>query len=43
MRGLLAIKQVNGIVDPSRNENVTVHLELGLHNDLDDRLEKLAY
>ncbi|KAI0186870.1 hypothetical protein EV127DRAFT_164858 [Xylaria flabelliformis] len=43
MRALLTRKQVNGITDPSRNTNVTIHLELELYDDLDERLEQLAY
>ncbi|KAI0450094.1 hypothetical protein F5B21DRAFT_508524 [Xylaria acuta] len=43
MRALLTKRQVDGIIDPSRNTNITIHLELELYDDLDEKLEQLAY
>ncbi|KAI3318046.1 hypothetical protein HD806DRAFT_512937 [Xylariaceae sp. AK1471] len=43
MRGLLATRQVDGLVDPNRDGAFTVHLELKVYEDLDQRLEELSY
>ncbi|KAI0098796.1 hypothetical protein GGR51DRAFT_537471 [Nemania sp. FL0031] len=43
MGAFLATEQVNGVIGPSSNTGVTIHLGLKLYDDLDERLEQLAY